>query len=165
MAAEHLFLDTNLLIAATDAARAEHDDVVRAFNESWPGRGATLYTSGQVLREYLVVTTRPLEVNGLGLHPNSALANISEFRRRTTLLDETDKVAARLATLVEEHAIRGKRIHDANIVATMLTHGIRILVTLNPRDFAPYSDVIDVRDHRTMNPPPAQTASGDIPEV
>lgn len=41
MAAERLFLDTNLLIAATDVTRVEHEAVVRAFNEAWPRDGDT----------------------------------------------------------------------------------------------------------------------------
>lgn len=146
MAADRLFLDTNVLIAATDPARAEHEAVTRAFDTVWPRQGATLYTSGQVLREYLVVTTRPTTVNGLGLDPGSALANIATFQQRMTFLDETHKVALRLAALVEEHTIHGQRIHDANIVATMLAHGIQVLITLNPRDFAPFCSLIAVHE-------------------
>ncbi len=40
---------------------------------------------------------------------------------------------------------RGKQIHDANIVATMMAHGIRTLLTDNVSDFARWGHVIDVR--------------------
>lgn len=146
MVADRFFLDTNVLIGATDPGRPEHDAILRAFNDDWPQQGTTLYTSGQVLREYLVVTTRPTEANGLGLDPGSASANIAEFRRRMMFLEETEKVAVRLDSLVSESAIHGKRIHDANIVATMLVHGIQVLLTLNPRDFAPFCDLVDIRN-------------------
>ena len=145
MAAERLFLDTNLLIAATDRARAEHSVVTRAFNETWPHQGVTLYTSGQVLREYLAVVTRPVDVNGLGLGASSALANVAAFRLRMTFLDENEKVAARLGGLIAKREVSGKRIHDANIVATMLAHGIQVLLTLNPRDFASFDGLVEVR--------------------
>ena len=31
--------------------------------------------------------------------------------------------------------VGGKQVHDANIVATMLTHGERRLLTMNTKDF------------------------------
>ena len=34
-----------------------------------------------------------------------------------------------------------KRLHDADIVATMSTHGIHVLVTQNPDDFAPFDEI------------------------
>ena len=38
----------------------------------------------------------------------------------------------------------GKQVHDANVVATMLTHGIETVVTINVDDFARYDDHIVV---------------------
>jgi predicted nucleic acid-binding protein len=40
---------------------------------------------------------------------------------------------------------RGKQIHDANIVATMLAHGILTLLTDNIGDFVRWGHLIDVR--------------------
>ena len=42
--------------------------------------------------------------------------------------------------------IAGKQVHDANIVATMLTHDERRLLTFNTRDFRRYGDRIDLID-------------------
>lgn len=38
----------------------------------------------------------------------------------------------------------GKQVRDANIVATMTAHGVRVLVTLNPRDFERFVPAIEV---------------------
>ena len=57
-----IFVDTDVLLAATTPARAEHA-AAKAFLES----GAALVSSGQVVREYIAVGTRPPESNGLGL--------------------------------------------------------------------------------------------------
>jgi predicted nucleic acid-binding protein len=38
--------------------------------------------------------------------------------------------------------VSGKQIHDANIVAAMLTNGIDTLLTLNTADFKRYEDRI-----------------------
>jgi predicted nucleic acid-binding protein len=49
-----------------------------------------------------------------------------------------------LLTLFGEYAVGGKQIHDANIVAVMLTHEIETLVTLNVADFQRYNDKIRI---------------------
>jgi hypothetical protein len=43
---------------------------------------------------------------------------------------------------MDEHAMGGKQIHDANIVASMLVHNIPTLMTLNTVDFTRFSDKI-----------------------
>ena len=40
-----------------------------------------------------------------------------------------------LASLCREVPVAGKQVHDANIVATMLAHGERRLLTSNAKDF------------------------------
>ena len=50
----------------------------------------------------------------------------------------------RLLALLLEVPTRGRRIHDANIVATMLVYGVRRLLTNNPDDFVPFAAFIDV---------------------
>jgi predicted nucleic acid-binding protein len=94
-----------------------------------------LFASGQVFREYLVVATRPKKNNGLGMLPKNALENVAAFRRCIHRLGENNGVADRLATLIRKHKLSGKRIHDANIAATMLEHSLKDLITLNPGDF------------------------------
>ena len=142
-----LFVDTNVLLTATDESRPHHLDAGRLLGESGL-HGLHLAASGQVLREYLVVATRPLDANGLDLRVRDATANVSEFLRCIQLYDETEEVAGRLRQLGLTYGLRGKRLHDANIVATMSTHGIRALVTQNPDDFAPFDeiDIVTVAD-------------------
>jgi len=67
VASTAVLLDTNVLLTATTPALALHEAALEILNAG-SDRGA-LVTSGQVLREYLVVATRPVEVNGLGLSP------------------------------------------------------------------------------------------------
>jgi predicted nucleic acid-binding protein len=134
MPPDRAMLDTNVLLAATDEGRAEHAQALAVVND-WPAGGTTLYASGQIMREYLAVATRPADKNGLGLALAEALANVQAFRGRTTLLAEDSKVADRLLALATDCACGGKQIHDANIVATMLVHGIGTIVTINTGDF------------------------------
>jgi len=136
-APRQVMLDTNVFLAATDEGRAEHRDALTVLND-WAAGHTSLCTSGQVLREYLAVATRPAERNGLGLHLPDALANVRAIRERTTLLGEDSRVADRLCGLLADVECRGKQVHDANLVATMLVHGIAAVVTMNLEDFIPF---------------------------
>ena len=140
MVGEILFVDTNVLLSATDESRPCHREACRLITES-ASRGRHLAASGQILREYLVVATRPVEANGLGLATRHATANLHQFLRHIHLYDETAAVARRLRDLGHGRGIRGKRFHDANIVATMATHGIRALVTENADDFTAFAEI------------------------
>ena len=139
-AGEILFVDTNVLLTATDESRSSHREAQRLLAGSGH-RGLHLAASGQILREYLVVATRPLDVNGLGLGMRDAATNVSEFLRCMHLYDETEAVARRLRELCVRHDLNGKRIHDANVAATMTVHGIRVLVTQNPGDFTAFQEI------------------------
>lgn len=135
-----LFVDTNVLLTATDESRSGHIDAKRLIGGA--GRcGCNLALSGQVLREYLVVATRPVELNGLGLSPDQAVSNLTAFRRHAVLLEESEVTSRRLTELVECFCLQGKRIHDANIVATMATHAISQLITENTGDFKVFNEI------------------------
>lgn len=134
-------LDTNVLLSATDTDRGDHLRALRLFSDL-PGRGTALYASGQVMREYLSVATRPQAGNGLGLELAEALSNVRSFRSRTTLLAENVNVADRLLALLGETPCAGKQVHDASIVATMLAHGVDRLITINVGDFTRFQDRI-----------------------
>lgn len=65
-----VFLDTNILLIATDESKEYHSsarDIVSKKIDYIFGN------SGQVLREYLVVATRPTEANGLSMKPFAAI--------------------------------------------------------------------------------------------
>ncbi|MFP4282429.1 MAG: type II toxin-antitoxin system VapC family toxin [Opitutales bacterium] len=138
--AERLFLDTNVLLAATDRSRSRHADSISLIEASVQ-RSVRLFLSGQVLREYLVVATRPVAQNGLGLDPQEANRNLGTFLQVAQLLPENADTARILRELVVHHALSGKRIHDAGIVATMLSHGLRDLKTWNPDEFSPFAEL------------------------
>jgi len=144
MAGSSIFVDTNILLAASDRSRTHHEAARRLFHE-WPNRGVLLLVSGQIFREYLVVATRPHAANGLGLSTGDGLANAAAFGKRLTVLDEDRRVARQLRELLEQAPCAGRAIHDANVVATMLRHGVLRLLTANPRDFVRFSDYIEVQ--------------------
>jgi len=136
-----LFVDTNVLLAATDEDREHHAVALEFMEEGLAGR-LSLYVNAQVLREYLVVATRPVAANGLGMAVADAVANVQQLRKCVAVVVEDAETAALLAELVTEQDLKGKRIHDANLVACMRQNGMRRLKTLNPDDFRGFAGLI-----------------------
>ena len=135
-----VMVDTNILLTATNAQRPGHLAALGIFRKALD-EGVHLASCGQILREYLVVATRPVPLNGLGLSPEDALRNLEWFRKRQVYLEEPESVHRILASLVERHQAAGKRIHDLNILALMKEHRIQTLLTENPDDFSDVSGV------------------------
>lgn len=135
-------LDTNVLVSSTASRRKLHEVAQNVVQ--WPILGKHACVSGQILREYLVVATRPSESNGLGLTPAEAVANVSAFRSLMPCLEENEEVQERLAELVLTHECRGVVIHDANVVATALAHGVPAIVTENWEDFRRFDQLVEV---------------------
>lgn len=60
------------------------------------------------------------------------------------ILEDGAAVTGALLEIVSRFATSGRQIHDANIVATMLAHGVRRLLTFNTADFARFGGIIDL---------------------
>ncbi len=134
-AGEKVFVDTNILLTATDSRRKGHRTAIDLFRNAMQ-KEFTLCLSGQVLREYLVVATSPVSANGLGLGIPEVAQNVEKFRSVTVFLAEHLTVHRELLKTFRGNRVTGAKIHDLNIVATMKVAGVRHLLTLNPGDFA-----------------------------
>lgn len=139
--AERIFVDSNVLLGCTDENRAVHQASVTFIEAAIQGK-YRLYANSQVFREYFVVTTRPQAENGLGLSPDESCRNMRIFRESVQILGEGTEVLNELARLVKLYELKGKRIHDANLVAVMNMNGLRHLKTWNPGDFSPFGDLV-----------------------
>lgn len=138
--AKRVFCDTNVLLSAVDVKRTLHAQALHVLNVL-PNDGTELCLSGQIIREFLAVCTRPIDVNGLGLPTRLAVRNAEAIVERSTILEETRGVAGRLRSLALKTKCAGRQMHDANVVATMQEHGLTRLITANPTDFARFSEV------------------------
>lgn len=133
-------VDTNILLAATDRARSAHLAATAFLNDD--ERRLTL--TPQIVREYLAVATRPVEVNGLGLASADALANLAMFLEDMQILAEDAATTAVLMDLIDRGLAAGKQVHDANIVAVATTHHADAIVTDNARHFARFAHLVAV---------------------
>jgi predicted nucleic acid-binding protein len=135
-------VDTNVLLAATDRSRAAHLAATEFLNED----ERRLALTPQIVREYLVVATRPVDVNGFGLSGQDAVANVTQFLEDMDLLSEDGATTRGLMDLVVRDAVAGKQVHDANVVAVALSHRASAIVTDNMRHFTRFAGLIVVEN-------------------
>ncbi|MHB8519751.1 MAG: type II toxin-antitoxin system VapC family toxin [Limisphaerales bacterium] len=138
-----LFVDTNVLVYATDA-NSPWQAVAESALEEWRAQGTALLLSVQVLREYLAVTTRTAPGQTVQPDYGAIAANLLSFRSGFDVLEDNGKVSEKLEELVRQFSVRGRQVHDANIVATMVVQGLRELLTQNVGDFARFSPLITI---------------------
>ena len=142
MMAGKAFLDTNIVL------RAFHDtfpdsEAVRRLVDVVLDQGYELWISRQVLREYLVQATHPATF-AVPLSGDAVAKHIEAILAICNVADETNAVTTQLLDFVERGRVRGKQIHDANIVATMLVYELDTLLTLNVADVKRYADSIRI---------------------
>ena len=135
---DSVFLDTNILVHLANADSPQNASLTTAFDDL--NKASELWISRQVLREYAVVMTRP----GLmekPITPRQLLSDIEKWATLFHIADETEEVTENLKKLISRYTIQGKRIHDANIVATAMTYAIPVLFTLNREDFKGFREI------------------------
>ncbi|MBD2300659.1 type II toxin-antitoxin system VapC family toxin [Nostoc sp. FACHB-87] len=140
--ANSVFLDTNILVYANVAESPFHQAAIQKI-QNFYDTGIELWISRQVLREFLMVLTRPQAF----VNPRPVaivIERVRFFQTQFRVVEDTPEVTEQLLSLMTEIAIGGRQVYDANIVATMLVYGIPQLLTHNTNDFARFSELITV---------------------
>ncbi len=75
---------------------------------------------------------------------DSFYLDINYFRKNFILIYENNISTDILYEIVNKYKVRGKQIHDANIVASMLANDIKFLFTHNVKDFDRYKELISI---------------------
>jgi len=75
---------------------------------------------------------------------SNAISDVRHFQSTFNVLDDDANVFERLLRLLTVHPGAGKQVHDANLVASMLNHGINYLLTFNVADFRRFDKIIDL---------------------
>lgn len=140
--ADPIFVDTNVLVYATQASAPWHADATSAL-ANLRSQGSPLWISRQILREYLATLSRP-QTFSAPLPMSVLVADIRHFEAMFSVAEDGPQVTAHLLNLLSTISCAGKQIHDANIVATMLAHGLPKLLTHNVSDFARFAGQIQV---------------------
>jgi predicted nucleic acid-binding protein len=127
-------LDTNVLLYLANPAAPEHASAKAAVAKLLVGDERPVIAA-QVLYEFWSVATRPATANGLGWSVAQARAEVETVRARFFLLEESPAVIDLWLDLAVAHGLKGKRIHDVHLVATMKANGVTRLLTFNAADF------------------------------
>ncbi len=138
------------LLEPTDPLYVIIDQAVRLVH----ARGDRIVIAPQNVAEFWNVCTRPATARGgYGL-------SIAETDRRLTIIEAVFAVlseppgAYRLwRSLVTTHAVQGKQVHDARLVALMQAHALTHILTLNGSDFTRYPGITPM-DPASLAPPP-----------
>ena len=127
-------LDTNILLYLADPRAREHI-ATKSIVAQLLGGGERLVVAAQVLYEFWTVATRPATANGLGWSVAQARAELGAVRGRFRVLEEPPAVLDLWLDIVVAHDLKGKRIHDAHLLATMQANSVSRLLTCNAADF------------------------------
>lgn len=142
MTVDNLFIDTNILVYSIVQEMSLHV-LSRSTLENLLAGEVPLWISTQIVQESLAVLTRPNQF-AQDVTPTDAAAAIQELLPNFQLAEMTGAVTTRLLEIVSFYDVKGKQVHDANIVATMQVYGLANLLTANPTDFQRYQDRITV---------------------
>ncbi len=107
-------------------------------------QGHECVITAQVGIEFWVVATRPVEVNGLGWSVEPTEKKINQLISQFTLIEETESILAQWLELVTRYQIKGKRTHDARLMAVAITSSLTHILTFNPKDFTLTTELIVV---------------------
>ena len=144
-------LDTNVILRFANLSDNQNDLATEAV-ATLLEQSDECYLTAQVLIELWVVATRPVEVNGLGWSGVQTSKVVGQLLDRFPLLEETSQIFPAWLNLVTKYQVKGKRTHDARIVAVMLAGKITHILTLNPNDFKGLSEIITVHPQEIVNP-------------
>ena len=138
---ERVFVDTNILIYSTfeDFDPEKHVQCTDTLNKLLQA-GTTLFISSQILREYFAVSTNQ-NIFKRPLTYKQAVSKMKEFLTRFTLVNEKESTIHILITLIGKYAVSRQKIHDMNIVATMIDNDITHLLTYNVQDFKQINEI------------------------
>lgn len=137
--ARYLF-DTNVILRFSNPSDDQHGLVTEAV-ATLLGQRQDCYLAPQVIIEMWVVATRPTDANGLGWSTEYTREIIEQLLDRFPIAEESPQVFSTWLDLVADNDIKGKRTHDARIVALMQASDITHILTLNPSDFAGISHI------------------------
>jgi predicted nucleic acid-binding protein len=140
MAGTLYLIDSNVLIRWVRPEASEFQVVVRSIRRLEEADDTPCYTS-QNLGEFWNVLTRPTVKNGYGLPTEGALIRAEQVEAKFRLLPDGLAVHQEWRRLLVEYRICGVQVHDARLVAAMLVHGVKRILTFNTKDFAHFDGI------------------------
>jgi predicted nucleic acid-binding protein len=137
-----VLVDTGVLLRLFDRADSDRPQIVSAFRKL-RSEGHELVTTAQNIAEFWNVATRPTSARGgFGWSVGIVEQRVRYIERTVPLIGFGRLTYDHWRSLLTAHQLIGLSIHDARIVAVMLSEGKQHLLTLNPADFKRYKDIV-----------------------
>lgn len=130
--------DTNVLLGIAHPDDPRYPIVQGVVHKLWQD-GHELQTTSQNVAEFWNVSTRPTDRNGFGLTPDETDELLQGLEQSFPLLLDSSNVYAIWIGLVVDYDVSGVQVHDARLVATMLVHDVKHILTFNTQDFVRYA--------------------------
>ncbi len=145
-------VDTNVLLRFSrhgDPSYQIAQDVVSKLEVE----GHQLQTTLQNLAEFWNVSTRPANRNGFERTLLDTNLLLQELELLFPLLTDSPAVYRVWRRLVVDYDVSGVQVHDARLVATMLVHDVKHILTFNTQDFTRYmpEEIIAVDPSEEIN--------------
>ncbi len=134
-------LDTNVALRFCDASSPSHTPAIDSVTKLLED-GEEVYLTAQNIIEFWAVASRPVGANGFGWGLDKVAKEVDRLLDLFLLLEESPAIFNKWIELVSRHAVQGKQVHDARLIAVMKVHGLTNLLTFNTADFGRYPDVI-----------------------
>lgn len=132
-------IDTNVLLGAVHTEDSRYSIVQAAVSKLWTNDDQ-LQTASQNFAEFWNVSTRPADRNGFGQTPLETDPLLQELERLFPLLPGSPEVYPTWRRLVVQYGVSGKEVHDARLVASMIVHNVKHILTFNTADFTRYAN-------------------------
>jgi predicted nucleic acid-binding protein len=143
-------LDTGILLRLADGRDPLHAMVCSALAKLHRA-GELFVVMPQKMAEFWNVCTRPASARGgWGLSHTEAVRRLESIEKTAEILADPPQAYVLWRQLVINHLVSGVQVHDARLVASMLSHGIQRLITLNPSDFQRYIAITAVTPEQVM---------------
>ena len=130
-----ILVDTNVLVRAVERAhpllRIARDSLRHLYEQ-----GDEFFITPQNISEFWNVCTRPAKMNGLGNSIEATSRLTARLENLFTILPESMETFRQWRSLVVTHAVKGAKVHDARLAATVLAYQLDGIWTFNADDFA-----------------------------
>jgi predicted nucleic acid-binding protein len=134
-----ILLDTNVLLRLVQKSNA-HSRIATGATNALDAKNQTMLMTHRSIVEFWSVATRPVSANGLGFSLEEAKFEIDGLKKLFGVLPELP-VHEQWQRLVIRYRVSGKNVHDTRLVAAMVVHGVREILTFNGADFARYAEI------------------------
>ena len=129
-----ILLDTNILVHATGTQSPRHAKAKELRDHAAKGQFEACIAS-QILTEFYAVVTDPRRFQP-ALTPSQAQRELRTYLSSPLkLIVPRETTVSRMLNLLGSKSLRGGRIFDVFLAATMLDNGVQRIYTENVRDF------------------------------